>query len=140
MSKKGFNTITFTLDIDPKRFFQERPRLGRGDHFYDPSRSKKDVVLALCKQYRPDKPFEGAVGVDLEFRNGQTPCIMVEIMQLEDKFANTERPDGDNIEKLLLDVFQEAGFIKNDSQVARMIWQKTQDEPEKEKLDSGTGD
>jgi Holliday junction resolvase RusA-like endonuclease len=113
--------ITFFLNMNPPRSTAQQKgamiRGGRIIHYTKPKikRIKQELILRL-KPYRPKNPFTG-------------PVMLINRWFYESKKhkANTwkdTRPDTDNMVKLLKDAMTEAGFWKDDAQVASELTEK----------------
>ena len=92
--------------------------------FYEPSKLKaaRATFTMSLKRNRPDTPLRGAVRllVRWQFPHGKSH---------KDGEWKSTRPDTDNLQKLLKDCMTDAGFWKNDAQVAsetcEKIWSAT---------------
>ena len=92
--------------------------------FYEPSKLKaaRAKLTAHLAAHKPEKPLRGAVRLVVKwcYPRGKTH---------RDGEYRTSRPDTDNLQKLLKDCMTDAGFWKNDAQVAsetcEKIWSAT---------------
>ena len=120
-------SISFFLEISPPTVtHQEKSvRVAKGKpQFYEPSNLKaaRATFTRLLKRNRPDAPLRGAVRllVRWQFPHGKSH---------KDGEWKSTRPDTDNLQKLLKDCMTDAGFWKNDAQVAsetcEKIWSAT---------------
>lgn len=104
-----------------------RPRacqIGGHVHIYQPE--PKDwvkAIEAIAKKNKPSTPLEPPLLVDILFiiphpkshyRTGKNS----DILKLDSPILHTIKPDRDNLDKLVLDVLQDAGYFENDSGVA----------------------
>ena len=97
---------------------------GGKPQFYEPSNLKaaRATFTRLLKRNRPDAPLRGAVRLlaRWQFPHGKSH---------KDGEWKSTRPDTDNLQKLLKDCMTDAGFWKNDAQVAsetcEKIWSAT---------------
>jgi len=108
--------------IAAKQADRSRIVTGKGRQFVHHYQPKKVVdnarsLAALCSPYRPSKPLEGPIRLDLYVvfpwlkkhrpkhrQNGPIP--------------KDTKPDADNTCKQILDVLQGCGFFSNDSQIS----------------------
>lgn len=88
-----------------------------GRRAYDPPavRVAKATWLAIMRRNAPKEPFQGALRLSLcltwpQGRKSRRKAVSVEPMAV--------RPDVDNLCKIILDAMTQAGFWKDDSQVA----------------------
>ena len=98
-----------------------RPRLGKGGRFYTP----KDVdgwageieEIAAGEARRPFSvfPYGGPVAIEMVFYFARPKSRKNSLM--------VTRPDGDNLEKAVLDALNEI-LVLDDSQVVRVLWEK----------------
>lgn len=69
----------------------------------------KEAITWQLKPYAPEKPLEGPLYLKIEWR--------FELKRCKRRAWKVTRPDLDNLEKGLLDVFTDLHFWKDDSQV-----------------------
>jgi len=115
-----------TLFIPGEPKAKPRPRacqIGGHVHIYQPE--PKDwikVVKETAALYAPKEPMGPGVLVDMLFqmprpkshyRIGKNSGIL----KADAPILHTAKPDRDNLDKLVLDVLQEAGYFNNDSAV-----------------------
>lgn len=96
---------------------QVRVNAGR-PAFYEPARLRdaRAKLLSHLAGRRPDEPFKGALQLVCRwcFPKGRH----------RDGEYRTSRPDTDNLQKLLKDCMTQAGFWKDDAQVASELCEK----------------
>ena len=101
---------------------QGRPKFFRRGNLvgvYDPPASKKakaDFILQ-ARKYKPIKPFEGAIWLDLFFYMPRPKGLGKKITK------HIKKPDIDNLCKLAIDSMK-GEFFKDDSQITFMNAQK----------------
>lgn len=107
--------IEFFLDIVPPRTTHQQKKVvvvGGRPHFYEPQRLKdaRQLFMLALNPYRPREPFAGAVKLSSrwQFPRGKH----------QDGEYKVTRPDTDNLQKLLKDCMTDAGFWRDDAQVA----------------------
>lgn len=119
------NSITIRLDIEPSRATHQaalRVMRRKGGGFfvgkYEKSAAKQwsRKVAELIRPFKPDKPIEGPVKAVIAwtfpYPKG-TPS-----KRLLERSWRCSRPDLDNMEKGILDILVDEGFMLDDSQVA----------------------
>lgn len=86
--------------------------------FYEPQELKaaRGLLLGSLLKYKPEKPFPAGVRLAVKwlFPPGRH----------EPGSYRTTRPDTDNLQKLLKDCMTQAGFWKDDAQVASELVEK----------------
>lgn len=109
--------MNFFLAIDPPTVTAQEKEVRivkRKPVFYDPAQvvEARQKLTAYLHPHRPDKPFEGAVGLSVIwlFPKGKN--------HKHGEWRVT-RPDTDNLQKMLKDCMTKCGFWKDDAQVAR---------------------
>jgi Holliday junction resolvase RusA-like endonuclease len=115
--------IRFTIYGKPAS--QSRPRFfrrGRGIGSYDPNKKEKNDLVAVSKEYAPEKPFDVPVRVDIiaffkrpksHYRTGKYSHLL----KPNAPKYHTSKPDWDNIGKFYCDAYNGL-FWKDDSYVA----------------------
>ena len=105
--------INFTIYGEPVS--QGRPKFFRRGNFvgaYDPKKSKKakfDIKLQSL-EYKPEKPLQGAIHLNLEFYKSKPKTLSKKVQY------NIKRPDLDNYNKLVCDALSGI-FWNDDSQI-----------------------
>lgn len=74
--------------------------------------AEKEFAIRLMP-HRPKKPIEGAVFLSIEWYYGTKD-------KKKQYTLKTTRPDLDNLNKILQDSLVKVGFMKDDSQIARL--------------------
>ena len=97
---------------------------------YDPSFQDKKQFSLQANIMKPDRPLEGALKVNLKFyfqrpknhyRSGKFSKLLKPNISGNYK---TNKPDLDNLVKLVLDSLQGCGFYRDDSQVVSIVADK----------------
>ncbi len=97
---------------------------------YDPSFQDKKQFSLQANIMKPDRPLEGALKVNLKFyfqrpknhyRSGKFSNQLKKNISGNYK---TNKPDLDNLTKLVLDSLENCGFFRNDSQIASIVADK----------------
>lgn len=110
--------FTFSVIGNPRP--KARPRRVKAGHFVSTALPKekiwKAVVERACREALAERGdplplFPGAVRVSMQFTFKATNSNAV-------GSPHTQKPDKDNLEKLVLDVMERAGVVRNDSQAA----------------------
>lgn len=111
-------TVKFFYEAKlPTSTAQQRQFFGNGKSALPASAKKARAFwIALMEKYKPEKPLEGPVQIEV-------------IFTWERKNQKTEepkitRPDLDNLSKLVLDAMVKAEYFKDDSQVVKLDLQK----------------
>jgi Holliday junction resolvase RusA-like endonuclease len=83
----------------------------------------QNFLLLMLREFKPEKPFEGPLSLSVawcyDWRSAESKKVRAKGM----KWCDT-RPDCDNILKLLADCMTQLGFWHDDSQVARLLFEK----------------
>lgn len=109
--------------VKPKQSF----RMGKGGRgFPVPKASRNaDALTVLAAQYRPDKPLEGPLQLDIVLRYPWRKSEKKRNIALGE-LAKDTRPDWDNLAKQVCDVLESGGFFLDDAQIAdarvRKVW------------------
>lgn len=116
--------ISFFVPMVPEPKQSDRTRIVEGNgkrfiHHYQPAKVRRfaDQIAVFCAQHRPDKPFEGPVGLSLVFvfpwlkRHGKK-------IRAQGHVWCDVKPDMDNLEKQVCDALQKTAFFVNDSRIA----------------------
>ena len=120
----------FIVDGIPRQ--QQRHRSAKWGGVYDPSAKDKKALMPKLKPYIPKQPMQGALMVQLVFymprpkKHYRTGKFKHELKK-DAPLQHINKPDGDNLAKLVLDVMENAGFYKNDSQVSKLQIEKYYD-------------
>lgn len=87
--------------------------------FYEPPEVKKTraTLLAAVYPHKPLVPIEGAVRLLVKW------CFPISGKHKDGEYK-TSKPDTDNLQKMLKDVMTDAGYWKDDAQVASEIVEK----------------
>ena len=102
-----------------------RPRSARiGNHLriYQPDDAKgwAKLVALQARRYAPDDPLTGPVAVNLTFVFPRPRAHFTKKgLRPDAPHYHTAKPDRDNLDKLILDVFTRLGFWRDDAQVVR---------------------
>lgn len=115
--------------LPPTKTFQDKGisvRRGKA-HIYQ-RRDSADIREAMRSRlikYIPEKPLEGPLKAEIDFCYPATEKAK-EIMLRNSYgwYPKATKPDCDNLSKQLLDVMQELGFYRNDSQIYVLLIQK----------------
>ena len=116
--------ITIFIPGEPKA--KPRPRackMGEHIHIYQPEPKEWIKVVKIgATKYAPKEPIAPPILVDMLFqmprpkshyRTGKNSGIL----KPDAPIMHTAKPDRDNLDKLVLDVLQDAGYFNNDSEV-----------------------
>ena len=105
---------------------QKRHRHTKRGIVYDPSSpDKKEYIKQLLDQ-KPEKPYDQPISIAVEFvmpypkkhyRSGKYSHIL----KINAPTRHSIKPDLDNLIKLLLDVLQDAEYIKDDSLITNIF-------------------
>ena len=115
------NEIAFRVFGDPKP--QPRPRrrnpLGqRKLGTFNPTTANewKFAIAIAAREHQPKEPWTGPIDVtaDVYFRRPQRLCRKKDI---QTRFRHENKPDRDNVDKVILDVLTACGFWVDDCQV-----------------------
>lgn len=120
--------ISFHVDGDPQGQPRPRARYKGPKGVYTPSGKAKQwarIVEIIAKQNRPSKPVAGAVSVLLAFaflrpkshyRKGRN----IQLLRESARMQHVQKPDVDNLAKLVLDCLTRLRFWRDDSQVIEL--------------------
>ena len=117
-------TVTFAVPGDPQG--KGRPRFTRSGHVYTDKKTKDyERTIRLCYKFNHSEVFEGPVSVKI--------TALFPIPKSERKSSKAEmaaghirpktKPDGDNIEKAVLDALNGVAY-GDDRQVVSCTWEK----------------
>jgi Holliday junction resolvase RusA-like endonuclease len=86
---------------------------------------REEIRAALAGKI-PSIPWEGALGISLAFVHARPHAHCRKTGELRDGMPHFKatRPDLDNLEKLVLDVFTRAGIWRDDGQIAVKVASK----------------
>lgn len=119
MNLNATTEFIFLVEIEP--FPALRPRLGKNGTYNDPryTNYKNAVATAMREADIPDAEWKE---VEAIFR-----CPFPKSTPKYKRIEGTKKvtkPDADNFGKAILDALENAGTIKNDSQISDMIFRK----------------
>ena len=117
--------LKFKVDYKPTPL--KRPRLtkiGGKPVIYDASKKEKKDWLNLARIFRPDKPFDGPLRINLEFyfprpKNHYRTGKYSDQLKPTAPHIHTNMPDVDNLSKFILDAMNEV-FYEDDRQVVEL--------------------
>jgi Holliday junction resolvase RusA-like endonuclease len=124
------SALWFEIDGEPK--IQPRPRAfarmvnGRAvARVYDAGTAEewKGRVVAATRERRPAEPFDGPIGVLIEFRMPR-PKRLQRKKDPGHLLPCTSRPDIDNLAKAILDALQQDGWWLDDAQITELVLHK----------------
>ena len=113
--------ISFTIPIEPLsiQFSGKRMQIRGGKPVFFKTKvasSYQTAISILAKKYRPKKPLEGALKVDIAFILPRPKSLMKK-GDYEGLIPHTKRPDADNLRKGCQDAL--ADFWLDDGQICR---------------------
>jgi Holliday junction resolvase RusA-like endonuclease len=99
----------------------KRPRMTKRGIVYDPSKKEKQMFAIKCNQYRPQKPWKGPIGIDINFLFKRPVSHIKKNNELRKNAPGSHiyKPDIDNLVKFVLDSLS-GTFFDDDRQVVRM--------------------
>lgn len=97
---------------------KERPRRGKGGHFYTPQRTVnfETVVAWLCKTMCKERGLTGDISLELEIGKDFWKAKIYESAKTDAQKGG----DLDNILKSVTDGIQKSGVIVNDKQIVEI--------------------
>ena len=113
--------IVFTVLGLPRP--QGRPRFARRTgHAYDPSAAAKESFLAKALAWKPDVPLDGPLQVNLTFTFHRPKSHLTSKGEVKPNAptAHTQRPDLDNLAKLVYDSLNGVFFL-DDRQICQRV-------------------
>jgi len=117
----------FTIFGVPRQ--QQRHRPAKWGGMYDPSAKDKKAFASKLTEFKPKEPIATPLMVRLvfymprpkkHFRTGKYS----KVLKNNAPMLHSVKPDADNLAKLVLDVLENAGFYKNDSQICQLQIEK----------------
>ena len=107
-------TMTYTGSIEPKA----RPRVTKTGHAYMPKKYaewKSGLATIVGSRFRAEgnRPLEGPLKLEVDITKGVWGFRLTEL-ESKERFG---RADLDNLVGGVMDMLQDAGVIKNDSQI-----------------------
>ena len=117
----------FTVNGNPRP--QQRHRSAKWGGVYDPSAKDKKALYKKVVEFAPKKPFLGSLMVQLVFymprpKSHYKTGRYSHILKDSSPRFHSAKIDADNLAKLTLDVLENAGFYKNDSQICQLQIEK----------------
>ncbi|MBO4579264.1 MAG: RusA family crossover junction endodeoxyribonuclease [Clostridiales bacterium] len=116
-----YNIIMLNFDKIPTATLQQKKAALVNGHIimYEPDNVKKAIIEYewRLKRYRPKVPIEGPLRVEITWMFGTKT-------KKKHLAPRIERPDLDNMAKLLLDRMTKLGFWKDDSQIVDLTLRK----------------
>lgn len=113
--QRTMRKVTFTLPFTPK--VKERPRMTRRGRAFTPKKTleAEAAIAEYIDETVAAEGFDGAVGITIKFRKGDTKVTITERQRL-----SKLRGDVDNYAKLILDAIQKSHLLGDDKQVVRL--------------------
>lgn len=106
--------------IPPTSTYQQRGFTivnGKRKYYSRSDGDSRQKLTAYLFEHKPDKPFAGAVQLVVKW------CFPVSKGHYDGQ-PYSNKPDADNLCKMLLDVMTRLGFWKDDSQISSLVCEK----------------